>query len=525
MVMVAVMSGLFLAALDQSIVGTALPHIVEEFNGLSKLSWVITAYLLASTISVPISGKLSDLFGRRKMISIGIVVFVVGSMLTGISWNMLSLIVFRAVQGIGAGVLMSNAFAIIGDLFAPAERAKWQGLFGAVFSISSVVGPLLGGYLTDNFSWRWCFYINVPVGLVAFALIARHMPDVKRPDEKPSIDFKGAVLLSLGLMTGLLGLSWGGAEYPWKSWQVLSMLAAGVVFLTAFIKSQHRKDNAILPLDLFKNPIFRISTIMLFLVGMAMFGAMVYLPLFAQDVQGYSATNSGIILLPMVLGLTVASLLNGQLISRTGKYKKVAVFGAFTMTGSMFWLSTLSVSSSRWDLTGRMIAMGIGVGITMPLFNLVVQNAFDQSRLGVVSASAQLARSIGSTVGVALMGSLLNHSLAERLGNLSDDKFVQAAKASGHPIGKINSNSIDHILSKDGQAGIIHSFAKLPSDVAGQMNAAFHGFVLKAQTALSGAITDVFFLGGCILVIACVTVVFLKEIPLRKHAQAPVDQA
>jgi EmrB/QacA subfamily drug resistance transporter len=391
MVMIAVMSGLFLAALDQSIVGTALPRIVSDFNGLNKLSWVITAYLLTSTISVPIAGKLSDIYGRRKLISIGVVTFVLGSMLTGLSWNMESLIAFRAFQGIGAGILFSNAFAIIGDLFAPAERARWQGLFGAVFSIASVVGPLLGGWLTDNFSWRWCFYINVPVGIAAFTLIRLYMPDVKA-DKKPSIDFRGAFLLALGLTFGLLGISFGGTTFPWLSWQIFGSLVAGIVALMAFVRWQAKAKDPILPLDLFKSSIFRVAMIMLFLVGLAMFGAIIYLPLFAQDVQGFSATSSGIILLPMVLGLTVTALTGGQLISRTGKYKKLAVAGAFMMTGAMFWLSTLSISSSRIDFYMRMVLMGVGIGLVMPIFNLVVQNAFDQSRLGVVSDRYSITR-------------------------------------------------------------------------------------------------------------------------------------
>lgn len=524
LVMLAVMSAMFLAALDQSIVGTALPRIVNEFNGLNKLSWVITAYLLTSTIAVPIAGKLSDIFGRRRMISIGIVTFVAGSMLTGLSWNMDSLIAFRALQGIGGGILFSNAFAIIGDLFAPAERAKWQGVFGGVFSISSVIGPLLGGWLTDHASWRWCFYINVPVGLLSFILIRLHMPEVKHPERKQHIDYRGATLLSGGLVAALLGISWGGSQYPWGSWQIVSLLAIGAVLLAAFIGWERQAQDPILPLDLFKNSIFRVSMIMLFITGLAMFGAIVYLPLFAQDVQGVSATNSGIILLPMVLGLTVTSLASGQIISRTGHYKKLAIFGTFVTAAALFWLSTLTVHSNRWELGMRMVVMGVGIGIMMPLFNLIVQNAFEQARLGVVSASTQLSRSIGSTIGVAIMGSVLNHSLARKLGNLNNDTFVRATNQSGHPIGQLSANTLQHILSVDGQARIIHGFARLPAQAAATMTQAFHGFVLRAQTALTGAITDVFLLAALILLIACVVVFSLKEIPLRKHAEAPVDQ-
>jgi len=322
-----------------------------------------------------------------------------------------------------------------------------------------------------------------------------------------------------------LGISLGGSSYPWGSWQIIGMLVAGAAILAVFLKWQTKAKDPILPLDLFKSSIFRVSIIMLFLVGMAMFGAIVYLPLFAQDVQGFSATNSGIILLPMVLGLTIASVANGQIISRTGRYKKLAILGAFMMTGALFWLSMLTVHSSRLALIERMIVMGVGVGISLPLFNLVVQNAFDQSRLGVVTASTQLFRSIGATVGVAIMGSYLNHSLARNLGDVNHDKFIQAAKASGHPVGAINSNTLQHILSKDGQTHVLASFSHLPARSANELTQAFHAFVLKAQVALSGAITGVFFLGGCVLLIACVTVFFLKEVPLRRSQnETPVEQ-
>lgn len=516
LVMVAVLSGMFLAALDQSIIGTALPKIVADFNGLNELSWVVTAYLLTSTITVPISGTLSDIFGRRRLLIVAILVFVGGSMLTGLSWNMGSLIAFRAIQGVGGGMLFASAFSVIGDLFSPAERAKWQGVFGAVFGLSSLIGPLLGGFLTDNFSWRWCFYINVPVGIVALSLILRFLPTIIAKNAEKRIDYGGAGLLSVGLASLLLGFTWGGTEFPWGSWQVIGLFALSVIVLSWFVAYERRQHDPIIPMDIFKNGIFRVSVSILFLIGMAMFGAIVYIPLYAQTVQGASATNSGIILLPMVIALTVTSLIGGQIISRLGKYKVMAVAGAFIITGSLFWFSTLSASSSHLDLILRMIPLGVGVGIAMPLFNLVVQNAFPQNRLGVVSSSTQLFRGIGSTVGVAVMGTYLNHQIASKLSGLAESDFARSMAQAGHGLGTLDANTLQHVLSKDGQMAIEASIRNLPAAAQPGTTKAFHEFVAQAQIGMSQSITRVFFLAGVVLIASCVLVFFLKEVPLRK---------
>lgn len=482
-IMLAVMSGMLLAALDQTIVSTALPRIVSELHGLKDLSWVVTAYLLTSTISVPISGKLSDIFGRKKLFLLAILIFVTGSALSGLSQNMAELIGFRALQGIGAGMLMSNAFAVIGDLFTPAERGRWQGIIGGVFGLASVIGPLLGGYLTDHASWRWNFYINVPVGILAFFMISSLMPHIESDKKRQQIDYLGAGLLAGGLSSLLLGFVWGGSQYPWRSFQVIGILALAVVLLLAFgrVEHKHAKD-PILPLDLFKNSIFSLSMLIVFLLGIAMFGAILYLPLFAQDVLGRTATNSGVIMTPMVLSLVVVSIFAGQLVSRTGRYKAPAVFGMAAVTAGMLWLSTMGLHTSNGQFTARMILLGIGLGFGMPIFNLIVQNAFPHSRLGIVTASVQLFRSIGATIGVAVMGSILNNRLSHHL--------VHGAAVSANQLSNVNAKSISEPI----------------------------------KNALSNSISDVFLISGLIVSIAFFASWFLKEVPLRTSHEHPVAE-
>jgi EmrB/QacA subfamily drug resistance transporter len=486
-IMLAVMSGMLLAALDQTIVSTALPRIVSELHGLKELSWVVTAYLLTSTIAVPISGKLSDIYGRKKLFLTAIFIFVTGSALSGLSQDMTQLIIFRALQGVGAGMLMSTAFAVIGDLFSPKERGRWQGIIGGVFGLASVVGPLLGGYLTDHASWRWNFYINVPVGIVAFFMISTFMPHVDTSKIRQKIDYWGAALLSGGLAGLLLGFVWGGTQYAWNSPQIIGIFLFSIISLVSFalVEHWHAKD-PILPLELFKNSIFSLSMLIVFLIGIAMFGAILYIPLFAQDVLGRTATNSGVILIPMVLSLVIVSIVAGQVVSRTGRYKSMAIFGTAAITGGLLWLSTVGVGTTGPQLTARMILVGVGLGFGMPIFNLIVQNAFPHSRLGVATASVQMFRSIGATIGVAVMGSILNNRLIYYLGAV---RSYKGGSISANQLSSLDSRSIPPVV----------------------------------RAALAHSISEVFLISGIIVSGAFIASWFIREIPLRSSHDEPVE--
>jgi EmrB/QacA subfamily drug resistance transporter len=506
------MLGMLLAALDQTVVTTALPQVIGHLGGGSQdYTWVITAYLLASTVAVPIYGKLSDIYGRRIFFLGGMVVFLIGSALSGTSQNMTELIAYRALQGLGAGALMPIAQAIIGDIFPPAERGKWQGLFIAVFGFATILGPVLGGSITDNWGWRWVFYINMPIGIVALITAGLTMPKLVARRQH-SIDYLGAVSLVLWAVPLLLALSLGGqtvngTELAWNSWQILVLFGFAAVMLVAFLFTELHTAEPIISPRLFKTSIFSVSIVTTMLLSAGMFGAIAFLPLFVQGALGQSATNSGLVITPMMIGFMISSLVGGQLLSRTGRYKVLALVGFTIAAAGMYMLSRMSIATTNGELVRNMVITGLGIGVMMSLFTIVVQNAFPFRQLGEVTATLSFFRQMGSTMGLAVFGVVLSNRLVSNLQASIPaplKSFVSASQLSQlSPTGSSTSSPSSALQAKLAQLGP-------------QGAALVHQLEHAIKVSLADSITEVFLLGAGLMVVCFIATLFLKEIPLRK---------
>jgi EmrB/QacA subfamily drug resistance transporter len=414
LLMSGLMTGMLLAALDQTIVGTALPTIVGELGGINHYSWVVTAYLLASTASTPLYGRISDLYGRRPVFLFSIGTFLLGSLLAGMSQNMTQLIVTRGIQGVGAGGLMTLAFTIISDVVTPRERGRYQGLFGAVFGVASVAGPLAGGYFAET-NWRWIFYINVPLAIVAIVVCYHVMRLIPFHRREHAIDGLGAALMVAGVSCLLLGLSWGGNQYPWDSPTIIGLFVAGAVLAVLFLLQESRVAEPILPLTLFRRPTFALANAAGFVLGLVMFGSIIFIPLYLQIVKGASPTRSGLLMLPMMAGVIVTSVLSGRAMSRIGRYKWFPVAGSVVLLVGMLLFTRLQVDTSLWIAFGYMVVIGVGLGLCMQSLILAVQNAVDPRDLGAGTSAVTFFRSLGGSFGVAILGAVLTSRLTSEL--------------------------------------------------------------------------------------------------------------
>jgi EmrB/QacA subfamily drug resistance transporter len=516
LIMVAIMLGLFLAALDQTIVGTALPRIVTDLAGNNLYTWVVTVYLLSSTVTVPIYGKLSDVYGRRPLLLIGVSLFLVGSALSGLSQSMGELIIFRGLQGLGAGAIFPIALSVIGDLFSPAERGRYQGLFGAVFGLSFIIGPFLGGFLTDNLSWHWIFYVNLPIGIVALAVIATQLPNTgnTRGVRVRDLDYLGIVVFTAAAILLLIGLTdkgltnSSGSLYDWSSANVLVFMVGAAVLTVAFAIAEHYAKEPIIPLDLFRNRSYTTINIATFFVAFGFFSAIIFLPRYFQAVQGLSATASGYRTWPLMLGLILSSTLSGILVSRTGKYKVMLVGAMALLTLGMFLMTHLELVTGYWTLSLWMLIAGLGVGPSFSVTTVAMQNAVPMRRIGVATSNLTFFRQIGGSVGLAIAGSIFASTFAAQLPTKLASAGVPAAVVS-------------HFSQGSGTAtNTLTGVGNLTSQLNAQLPAAAKPLIPHIAAGIQGdlaaSIAGLMWLGAAASLAALFIILFMPELPLRR---------
>ena len=493
----------FTSVLTSTIVSTAAPTIVDELHGLDLYAWLFSSYLLASSVSIPVVGKLSDLFGRRPFYIGGLLLFLVGSAVCGLAQNMPELIAARAATGIGGGAMLALGATTIGDIFSPRQRGRWMGLIVSVFGLGSIIGPLVGGFITDHFGWRWVFLVNLPLGAISLALIAFLLPRLAGHG-RVRIDWVGIVLLVGGVVPILVGLTWAGITYPWDSIQVITPLVGGAVVLAVFAVWENHVAEPILTLHLFDSRAFTVAVLLSFVVGMALFGALTFLPLYAQGVLGYSAQDAGLVLSPFMLGFVLGSLVGGQLTTRTGRYKTQTIIGMAIAVGGMFLLSRLSATSPFSQALIAMIVTGTGVGAVFPTLSVVVQSAFPYRMLGTANAARQFFNNLGAVMGVPIMATIVLETLKNEL-----PKHLPSA--AGPQLAKAATSGAQGLIAGQNQ-GLTEAFGKLPPALA-------HQVLTAVRVSLSTGIERAFLLGTVLMALGFLTTFFLPEIPLRGTIQ------
>ena len=512
---IGVLLAMFLSSLDQTVVGTAMPRIIADLGGFSHYTWVASAYIIASAVTIPITGRLTDMYGRKIFYMAGLIIFLAASLACGLSGTMTKLIVFRGAQGIGAGIMMANAFTVIGDLFPPAERGKYMGLVSAVFGLSSIIGPALGGFITDTLSWHWVFFINLPFGIAVILLFLFFFPNIRPDSLRHHVDYPGLITLVLALVPAMFALTRGGVDYPWGSARIVGMFAFSALMLAAFILIETRSKEPIMPLGLFNNQIVVVSELVTLLTGFGMFGAFIFIPLFFQGVLGATATASGGFLTPMMLGVVFGSFISGQTLSRTGgHYRLQGVVGIIVMALGMGLLSRMTIETRYSAAVMNIIAMGFGLGITMPIYTIAVQNAVPYKMLGIATSLTAFFRSLGGCIGLAVMGSVMNSYFASNLENglpsairavVPPQRLAAMAK---NPQALMNSEAQAHLKAMMQQFdphGVEH----------------YNQLLNVLKQSLDSALSRVFFVGLIILIFAFLFNLFLKEIPLRKRHLPP----
>jgi EmrB/QacA subfamily drug resistance transporter len=531
----AVLLGLFLSALDQTVVGTALPRIVTDLGGNELYTWVVTIYLLTSTITVPFYGKLSDLFGRKPMLMFGITVFLIGSALSGLSQEMWQLILFRGIQGIGAGSLFPISLAVIGDLFTPAERGKYQGLFGAVFGLSFLIGPALGGFLTDNISWHWVFYVNLPIGVISLYVIWRLLPNIKHPDVSRNLDYLGAAVFTVAISLILVGLT-NKQSADWATFGVGGLIGIGLLLSLVFLAIESRAKEPIVPLDLWRDRTYASSILSTFAISFGFFAAIIFMPRWFQVVRGESATASGYQLFPLLIGLIGSSILSGWIVSRTGRYKPVVLTGIAIMTAGLLLMTQLRADTAFPVLWVWMLITGMGIGPTLSVFTIIVQNAVPFSKLGVATSNLTFFRQIGGSVGLAIAGTVFGTSLQERvpaaIASVAQPAMAAApAEQRGALVGFFQGMAGTN-FDFNTQTGVGQSVGQLlidraPADLVPVLQPFKGAFDLAFAQQMSLAIAQTFVIGVLAAAVAFVFALAMRELPLRStHGPGrPVEES